>query len=41
MTGDYSWERAARRYVEAYREAIDRKERVNFGSWARGKVEQR
>jgi len=41
MTGDYSWEQAARRYVEAYRAAIDRKERINFGSWARGKVEQR
>jgi starch synthase len=41
MSADYSWERAARRYVEAYRAAIERKEQVNFGSWAGRKVEQR
>jgi starch synthase len=40
MEGDYSWERTAERYVEAYREAIERKKRVNLGSWAHKKVEQ-
>ncbi len=41
MTGDHSWDRAARRYIEAYRMAIERKHRVNYGSWAQRKVEQR
>ena len=41
MALDSSWERAARRYVEVYRMAIERKQRVNFGSWAQRKVEQR
>jgi starch synthase len=41
MTADHSWDQAAKRYIEAYRMAIDRKQRVNFGSWAQRKVEQR
>ncbi len=41
MTADHSWEHSARRYVEAYRMAIERKHRVNFGSWSQRKVEQR
>jgi starch synthase len=40
MEGDYSWERTAERYVEAYRQAIERKKRVNLGSWAHKKVGQ-
>ena len=41
MSADHSWDQAAKRYIEAYRMAIERKQRVNFGSWAQRKVEQR
>jgi starch synthase len=41
MAADHSWEHAARQYVDAYRQAIERKHRLNFGSWAQRKVEQR
>ena len=41
MAGDFSWERTAGRYIDAYRTAIERKKRVNLASWAERKVEQR